>query len=70
MLVFLCVSINNVTTQSIGNVVLAVLCDCKDMFADVWLSYYFINVDFFFFVHSCFSHFSEVILQENLVWKV
>lgn len=49
MLVFLCVSINNVTTQSIGNVVLAVLCDCKDMFADVWLSYYFINVDFFFF---------------------
>lgn len=48
MLAFLCVSINNTATQSTGNVVLAVLYDCKDTIAVVWFSYYFINVDFFF----------------------
>lgn len=69
MLAFLCVSINNIATRSTGNVVLTALYDCKDMLAVVWLSYYFINVDFFF-VHSCFSHFSEASLQENLVWTV
>lgn len=50
MLAFLCVSINNIATQSTGNVVLAVFYDCKDMIAVVWFSYCFINVDFFSFL--------------------
>lgn len=48
MLAFLCASINSIATQSTGNVVLAVLYDCKIMMAVDWFSYCFINVDFFF----------------------
>lgn len=48
VLAFLCVSLNSTATQSTGNVVLAVLYDCKIMIAVVWFSHYFINVDFFF----------------------
>lgn len=63
MLAFLCVSINNTATQSTGNVVLAVLYDCKDTIAVVWFSYYFINVDFFFIPAFQIS-------QKPVYWKI
>lgn len=48
MLAFLSVSINSIAAQSTGNVVFAVLYDCKIMMSVDWFSYSFINVDFFF----------------------
>lgn len=68
MLAFLSVSINSIAAQSTGNVVFAVLYDCKIMMSVDWFSYSFINVDFFF--HSSFSNFSAVSLLVNLVWNV
>lgn len=64
MLAFLCASINSIATQSTGNVVLAVLYDCKIMMAVDWFSYYFINVDFFFFIPAF------QISQKSACWSV